>query len=127
MYSSLKNWLLRLIHPRPSEGFILLGIDYPSHALASAMQQRGLRVIAFIDEEPWNHRTQMLGATVHYPIELAALAQRHAVSKVIRFSNSSIEIPSEVLVQLRNLDVEVVAIDTQNLALEAQMSRALGA
>ena len=126
MFSPLKNWLLSLIHPRPPESFILLGIDYPSHTLASAMQKRGLRVTAFIDEEPWNHRTQMLGATVYYPSEVAAVAQRYSVSKVIRFSNSSIEIPTDALLQLKKLDVEVIEIDTQNLALEAQVSRVLG-
>ena len=104
---------------------ILIGIDYPSHQLGSALQKQGHEIIAFIDEEPWNHRTKMLGATVHYPSEVAALAERHEADSVVKFRGTTIELPTEVQQRLRKLNVSLTEVDAEALDIEAQIGLAL--
>lgn len=101
---------------------ILIGIDYPSHELGSALQQLGHEIIAFIDEEPWNHRTKMLGSTVHYPSEVAALAERNGATAVVRFKSGNIELPMLVAQKLKQLNVSTIEIDTQAQDLQTQIS-----
>lgn len=104
---------------------ILIGIDYPSHELGSALQQLGHEVIAFIDDEPWNHRTKMLGATVHYPSEVAALAARYNADRVVKFKGASIELPAEVQEHLKQLNLSLIVIDAKGLDIEVQVGQAL--
>lgn len=101
---------------------ILIGIDYPSHALGKALQARGSEIIAFIDDEPWNHRTKMLGATVHYPSEVAALAERYQGYRVVKFKGGSVALPELVQQQLTQLNVNIIEIDSEALSLEAQLN-----
>lgn len=119
MLSLIKNWLARRGQNRVAPAVIILGIDYPSHTLASALLKRGARIIAFIDEEPWNHRTKMLGATVHYPSEVGALAERYAADRVLRLKGGAIDLPSEVQQHLRQLNVSLIEIDATDT--EAQV------
>ncbi len=121
MFSSLKSWLARRKQDSTVRRVILIGVDYPSHRLGTALQQHGLEIIAFIDEEPWNHRTKMLGVTVHYPSEVAALAQRHRADVVVEFKGGSIDLPIAVRLQLQQLRVNTVEIDAQMLDLESQL------
>lgn len=125
MFSSLKSWMTKRKQDSPARRVILIGIDYPSHRLGTALQQRGVQIIAFIDEEPWNHRTEMLGATVHYPSEVAALAERYKVDKVVVFKGASILLPVQVQKHLRQLNVDLIEIDAEVLDTEGQVDLVL--
>lgn len=99
---------------------IIIGIDYPSHTLGVGLQKQRAEIIAFIDDEPWNHRTKMLGATVHYPSEIGALAERYKVDKVVAFKGGSIELPVLVQQRLGQLNVDLIEVDSDVLDIEAQ-------
>lgn len=101
---------------------ILIGIDYPSHTLGRALQERGGEIIAFIDDEPWNHRTKMLGVSVHYPSEVAALAERYQASRVVSFKAGSVDLPELVQQRLQQLKVIILEIDGEALDLESQLN-----
>ena len=101
---------------------ILVGIDYPSHTLGKVLQARDCEIIAFIDDEPWNHRTKMLGVTVHYPSEVAALAERYRVDILVRFKGEAVAMPALVQQQLNQLKVKTVEIDAETLDLESQLT-----
>lgn len=126
MFSKFKQLLSRARSlSEPLVRVIVIGIDYPSHTLGVALQQQGAEIIAFIDEEPWNHRTKMLGATIHYPSEVAALAQRYEVNKLVQFKGASIDLPSEVRQHLRQLNVDLIEIDLESLDSKSQVALVL--
>jgi len=126
MIQTIKNIFRRLTGAKVNPvRVILIGIDYPSHALGKKLQEHGVEIIAFIDDEPWNHRTKMLGATVHYPSELLALVKRYAVSEVVLFDRGSIELEGSVLEQIHRLSARIVRIDEQQLTIEEQIAGVL--
>lgn len=104
---------------------ILIGIDYPSHKLGAALNEQGHEIIAFIDEEPWNHRTQMLGARVHYPSEVAALAARYKADRVVKFKGATIDLPAGVQEHLKQLNLSLIEVDANALDIEAQLALVL--
>ena len=123
MIESLRNLFKRFVGARAASArLILIGIDYPSHTLGRALQDRGAEIIAFIDDEPWNHRTEMLGATVHYPSEAGALAERYQADTLVRFKGGVIALPDLVQQQLAQLNVNTVEIDAETLDLESQLN-----
>ena len=78
----------KVIHP-----VILVGIDYSSYFVSASMSGGGqYRVIAFIDEEPWSHRTVIHEGVVHYPSELLALVEKHKAVAVISFEGEGCEL-----------------------------------
>lgn len=90
----LKKWLGGR---RPPSNLIIIGVGYPSFTLGQAAQVSGhFRILAFIDDEPWNHRTQLIGATVHYPSELIALIKRHDVHCVAGIEGEPPEIADDL-------------------------------
>jgi FlaA1/EpsC-like NDP-sugar epimerase len=63
----------------------MLGIDYGCHQWHSALAEGNqFRICAFIDDEPWNHRTRIGNAPVHYPSELMALLHKHRACAVVQ-------------------------------------------
>ena len=40
------------------------------------------KVLFFIDEEPWSHRTRLGSAELRYPVELPALCSKHSIAHV---------------------------------------------
>ncbi|SBT18566.1 hypothetical protein MGA5115_02713 [Marinomonas gallaica] len=90
---------------------IVVGIDTPSYRLASYLQQAHLaNVVAFIDDEPWSNRTDILGVTVRYPSDLSALIERWQVTTVIEFDGNGL-IPDNVREELKRLSFEYVVLD----------------
>ncbi|MGH1462837.1 MAG: nucleoside-diphosphate sugar epimerase/dehydratase [Neptuniibacter sp.] len=70
---------------------IIVGIGYNSHVVSKAMNSTAShRVIALIDEEPWNHLNLINGAVVHYPGELVAMVKRYKVKAVILFEEDGL-------------------------------------
>ena len=126
MFSKFKQLLSRAGgRSTPVLRIIIIGIDCPSHALGVALQKQRAEIIAFIDDEPWNHRTKMLGATVHYPSEIGALAERYKVDKVVAFKGGSIELPVLVQQRLGQLNVDLIEIDSDALDTEVQVDLVL--
>ena len=127
MIKSLKKLFEKLSGAKSASArVILLGIDYPSHTLGRVLKERGAEITAFIDDEPWNHRTKMLGATVHYPSEVVALAKRYAVSEIVMFAGNKIELENQVSQQLQQLNLKVTVIDSNRQTLEQQVAGILG-
>lgn len=102
--------------------FIIVGIDFVEHQLAEAILEKAANIIAFIDDEPWSHKTDMLGAPLRYPSEIEALAQRHSARAVITFNQRAELLPNESIKQLRSINVPVVQIDPK-LSLNEQLNR----
>lgn len=127
MLTFLKRLILQRRHKDDAHArrLILIGIDVPSHSLGSALQQRGAALIAFIDEEPWNHRTLMLKSPVHYPSELLALVQKHAVDTVVRFHDCKITLADGTHTELRKIGARLVEINQHALNLEEQIERVI--
>ncbi|WP_111497177.1 nucleoside-diphosphate sugar epimerase/dehydratase [Marinobacter bohaiensis] len=77
----LQHWIGR---SGPRRKLIVIGIGYPSFSLGQALiDSRRFDIVAFIDDEPWTNRTQLLGTTVRYPSDLAALIRRHGVDGLV--------------------------------------------
>ncbi|WP_255828668.1 nucleoside-diphosphate sugar epimerase/dehydratase [Marinomonas rhizomae] len=55
-----------------------------------------IEITAFIDDEPWNNRTQVHGATVFSPSEISALVRRHDVALIIQIEGESISIADNI-------------------------------
>ena len=65
---------------------ICADVDYSAHALVSHWQsEEEFAVVAFLDDEPWSHRTWMLGAQLYYPSEVTALVKKHDVKALVYF------------------------------------------
>jgi len=90
---------------------IIVGIDTPSYQLAQKLlETKKVAIIAFIDDEPWTNRTELLGATVRYPSDMAALIARHEVKLIIDFEGVEM-VPDSIREELSGLGVnqEVMA------------------
>ncbi len=99
-------------HQSPIEdarAVIIIGTEYTSYSVSAALNESGkYQVIAFIDEEPWHHRTKMHDALVYYPDELLALVEKHSenhtIAAVISFQGEGWEMSLECLDQLKELN-----------------------
>ncbi|MBZ9560373.1 MULTISPECIES: hypothetical protein [unclassified Modicisalibacter] len=66
------------------QALIVCGLGYASYRLlARIAASRRYTAVAVIDDEPWNHGTEVEGVRVHYPSEAASLARRHGVVAVV--------------------------------------------
>ena len=101
--------------------FVIVGIDVVEHQFAQAILEKGANIIAFIDDEPWSHRTEMLGAPLRYPSEIESLVQRNKAQAVITFNQRSDLLPDESIRQLNSINKPIVQIDP-NLTLNDQLS-----
>lgn len=81
---------------------IFIGIDYLCFSLSKSLidnnkhAKQPIEITAFIDDEPWNNRTQVHGATVYSPSEISALVRRHNVALIIKIEGESISIADNI-------------------------------
>lgn len=81
---------------------IFIGIDYLCFSLSKSLidnnksSKQPIEITAFIDDEPWNNRTQVHGATVFSPSEISALVRRHDVALIIQIEGESISIADNI-------------------------------
>ena len=101
--------------------FIIIGIDFVEHQFAQALLNKGANIIAFVDDEPWNHKTEMLGAPLRYPSEIESLARRHKAHAVITFNQREDLLPDECIRQLSSINKSIVQIDP-TLSLDEQLN-----
>ena len=92
---------------------IIVGIDTPSYQLAQKLlETQKVTIIAFIDDEPWTNRTELLGATVRYPSDMAALIIRHEVKLIIDFEGVEI-VPDSIREELSELKCQQVLLKSK--------------
>ncbi|PJE57285.1 hypothetical protein TY87_01080 [Marinomonas sp. BSi20584] len=81
---------------------IFIGIDYLCFSLSKSLldnnkyAEQPIEIIAFIDDEPWNNRTQVHGITVFSPSEISALVRKHDVTLIIQIQGESISIADNI-------------------------------
>lgn len=125
MLANLTNRVRRRLTRTPNS-VIIIGIGYPSHRLAEHLISNRLAVpIAFIDDEPWNHRTRMHSAPVHYPSELLALCRKHRVQLVVGFEGEPLQLDSQTLAQLEFNKIRYLSLDP-GTSVAQQQQRLLG-
>lgn len=62
---------------------IIVGTDYLSYQLGDSLnKQQQFVPLFFINQEPWHHRTTMLGAELRYENELIALVKHFGIRAV---------------------------------------------
>ncbi len=81
MLTGVRNWLARRRRSQ-RQPLIIVGIGVPAWE-AHRRLAGGWHTIAFIDENPWNHRTLVDGVAVYYPSEITSLCRRHGVRLVL--------------------------------------------
>ncbi len=93
----------------------MLGIDYGCHQWYQALRAGGdFRICAFIDDEPWNHRTRIGEAPVQYPGELVALVRKHGACAVLQVEGAKTPpIDSWALEELETLKVPVLTVPSR--------------
>ncbi len=107
--------------PRPCLKVIITAIGMPSYQLAKALQEQEMaEIIGFIDHEPWTNRTQLLGATIHYPSNMTALISKYKVALVIEVT-PEIKIKESVWQDVHKTSAKHLTVDTQ-LSLTDQIS-----
>ncbi|SBS27540.1 hypothetical protein MAQ5080_00848 [Marinomonas aquimarina] len=101
------RWLGR---KQPLPKLIMVGIDTHCYQLAQALiQQREADIIAFIDDEPWTNRTELLGAKVYYPSDMVALVMRNEVQLIVDFAQSNM-VPESIKAELEALPVQQLCL-----------------
>lgn len=93
----------------------MLGIDYGCHQWHQALgAARDFRIRAFIDDEPWNHRTRIGETPVQYPGELVALVRKHTACAVLQVEGAKTPpVDNWVLDELRTLKVPLLTLPAQ--------------
>ncbi|AEF54323.1 hypothetical protein Mar181_1276 [Marinomonas posidonica IVIA-Po-181] len=95
---------------------IFIGIDYLCFSLSKALldnnhrHSKPIKIIAFIDDEPWNNRTQVHQATVYSPSEIAALVLKHQVDLVIQIEGESLTIADNIWQGIYKTGVEILTL-----------------
>ncbi|WP_133502553.1 nucleoside-diphosphate sugar epimerase/dehydratase [Marinomonas balearica] len=102
----------KMAHTHSSKKIIVNGVDYPSFNLASELQRSGdYDIIAFIDEEPWSNKTELLGATLHYPSDISALIYRYDVDAVITFDQTPPFFSAPLLKEINDTKASLVSLN----------------
>ena len=92
---------------------IIVGIDTPSYQLAQKLlETQKVTIIEYIDDEPWTNRTELLGATVRYPSDMAALIIRHEVKLIIDFEGVEM-VPDSIYEELSELKCQQVLLKSK--------------
>ena len=101
---------------------IIIDVGYVSHHLSKALIETDrYEVVAYIDEEPWNHLNLMNGAKIHYPSELLALAERHRADAVIKFEGEGWQPDSDCVSDLQKKRIAYISLDVA-IAPEEQLN-----
>lgn len=104
------RWIVRF-RKAELKKLIIIGIDYSSHNLSKALlETERFQIIAYIDEEPWNHLNRMNGAKIYYPSELLALTKKHRVDGVLRFEGEGWQPDSLSLIALKQSSADYIVL-----------------
>tara|TARA_R110001583_G_scaffold106707_2_gene255052 strand:+ start:2693 stop:3097 length:405 start_codon:yes stop_codon:yes gene_type:complete len=95
---------------------IFIGIDYLCFSLSKSLLDNNkhsgkpIEITAFIDDEPWNNRTVVNGATVFSPSEIAALVQRNKVDLIIQIQGESIDIADNIWENIVKTNAKIITL-----------------
>lgn len=104
--------LLNRLRPASARAVIVVGVDYATHRLIQASRSdRRLRVVAAIDDHPWHHRTRIQGVRVHYPAEIAALADSTGARTVLVFAGAARQLDAGLKIELERQRLRVLEAD----------------
>ncbi|WP_136065570.1 nucleoside-diphosphate sugar epimerase/dehydratase [Modicisalibacter radicis] len=105
---------------------IVCGLNYHAYRLLAELAgSREYRVLALVDDEPWNHATDMQGVRVYYPSEVVSLVKRHGVVAVVHGDARDIAcFDAATRAELAERGVPFVAIDAAEEA-EQRLASAL--
>ena len=104
-------------HKAEPKKVIFIGIDYLCFSLSKSLidnnknTEQPIEITAFIDDEPWNNRTQVHGATVFSPSEISALVRRHDVALIIQIEGESISIADNIWDDIIKTKVSIVTLE----------------
>ncbi|GAA0229982.1 nucleoside-diphosphate sugar epimerase/dehydratase [Marinomonas primoryensis] len=107
---------------------IFIGIDYLCFSLSKSLldnnkyTKQPIEITAFIDDEPWNNRTQVNGATVFSPSEIAALVQRNQVDLIIQIQGESIEIADNIWENIVKTNATIITLQQDQDMASMQLS-----
>lgn len=109
------------------EALIVCGLGYASYRLlARIAASRRYTAVAVIDDEPWNHGTEVEGVRVYYPSEVPSLARRHGVIAVVHDDPVALAMfDSATRAGLSEAGVPLVRLSDET-SLEAQLAAAQG-
>ena len=75
--------VFRRFRAQPAAAVVVAGTDYQSYQLATRIQQNpAFHLAYFMNEEPWHHRTFILGVELRYASELLSLVKKHDIKAV---------------------------------------------
>ncbi|RBO82202.1 nucleoside-diphosphate sugar epimerase/dehydratase [Marinomonas aquiplantarum] len=107
---------------------IFIGIDYRCFSLSKALldnnhhHSKAIEITAFIDDEPWNNRTQVHQVTVYSPSEIAALVVKHQVDLIIQIEGESLLIADNIWQGIHKTGVDVLTLSLdQDLAQQQDL------
>lgn len=112
----------------PTKKVIFIGIDYLCFSLSKSLldnnkyAQQPIEITAFIDDEPWNNRTQVNGATVFSPSEISALVRKHDVALIIQIKGESISIADNIWEYILKTKAKLITLEQhQDIATMQQI------
>lgn len=112
----------------PPKKVIFIGIDYLCFSLSKSLldnnkyAQQPIEITAFIDDEPWNNRTQVNGATVFSPSEISALVRKHDVALIIQIKGESISIADNIWEYILKTKAKLITLEQhQDIATMQQI------
>ncbi|MBN1008607.1 hypothetical protein [Amphritea pacifica] len=107
----MSGWFRRL-KKQTLKKLIMIDTGYHSHHLSTTLLERGgFSILAFIDEEPWNHLNLMNGAKIHYPSELLALAEKSRADAVIKLTGKGWQPASDCVSELQKKGIAYITLD----------------
>lgn len=105
------NIIRKLFSKTPKTNVIILGTDFEHYQLAEELIKQGTyHIVAFIDEEPWNHKTQLHGAPLKYPSELVAICEKRDITHLFATQQQALKITPEQTKRLNELGVNITLL-----------------
>lgn len=104
--------LLHFLAPKGNTNIIIYGAGESGHYLVSQLQKSiEFRPVAFVDENPKLHNSNLMGIKVSSPKKLAALIKDHQVKKILlALDNSSKKERARIVRSLESLSVQIQEI-----------------
>lgn len=108
---SIKKW----VNKSNATKVMIVGIGYPCFSLANTLQAHERQtkkylICAFIDDEPWTNRTQIVGTTIYYPSDIIALIERKQIDLVITIENEPPFLSEELLNDIQKSKADLLTL-----------------
>ncbi|QUX96301.1 hypothetical protein C0J08_13255 [Marinomonas sp. CT5] len=129
MFLPITSFAKRLFKRKATpKKIIVIGIDYLCFSLSKSLLDKNknarqpIEIAAFIDDEPWNNRTQVIGVTVFSPSEISALVRKKNVALIVQIKGESISIADNIWEEIHKTKVKQLTLEqNQDLAAMQEM------